>query len=358
MARILLAPFAPRARRAWALLLPAMVVIAVAGCGGHRRSSLRPVYLRPSAGCPTGNCGGTTIAPSSSSTSSSALTPVPGPSVTSEPSLVEPGNPAGSSVSEAAPMTSSPPVAPAAPRAERLPSLAPSLQGPIDEPGLEPAGGTQEKVPSATPAPKDSGASGGVGSIVPGTSLKSTNSRRNASGRLRQASLTDRLTPYVNEPADLFAPPKADRPWKYVVLHHSASPAGGYDSIDREHRERHGWQGCGYHFVIGNGTETPDGRIEVARRWSDQKHGVHCRDGKHPDVNEYGIGICLVGDLEKTPPTARQIAAAQALVAYLRDRYQIAADHSETHSHLAASPTTCPGRLFPTRQILGNPGLA
>ena len=56
-------------------------------------------------------------------------------------------------------------------------------------------------------------------------------------------------------------------------------------------------------------------------------------------VNEYGIGICLVGDLENTPPTKRQIAAAQALVAYLKDRYAIATDHTETHSHLAASPT-------------------
>ncbi len=89
------------------------------------------------------------------------------------------------------------------------------------------------------------------------------------------------------------------------------------------------------------------------RRWTDQKHGVHCRDGKNSDVNEYGIGICLVGDLEKSPPTAKQIAAARALVAYLSARYQIADDHTETHAHLAASPTSCPGRLFPTQAILG-----
>ena len=67
----------------------------------------------------------------------------------------------------------------------------------------------------------------------------------------------------------------------------------------------------------------------------------NCRDGKSPDVNEYGIGICLVGDLERSPPTARQVAAARALVAYLRDRYQIPADHTETHAHLAAAPTSC-----------------
>jgi N-acetyl-anhydromuramyl-L-alanine amidase AmpD len=175
---------------------------------------------------------------------------------------------------------------------------------------------------------------------------------------VRQASLTDRLRPFVNDPNDLFQPPKADRPWKYVVLHHSANPTGSYDSIDREHRDRLGWAGCGYHFVIGNGTESPDGQIEVSQRWLNQKHGVHCRDGKNPDINEYGIGICLVGDLEKAPPTAKQIAAARALVAYLSDRYQVAPDHAETHAHLAATPTSCPGRLFPAQAILGSRGLA
>jgi N-acetyl-anhydromuramyl-L-alanine amidase AmpD len=159
--------------------------------------------------------------------------------------------------------------------------------------------------------------------------------------------------PYTNNPDDLFSPPKADRPWKYVVLHHSATPTGSYDAIDREHRKRLGWDGCGYHFVIGNGTGSPDGQIEVAQRWASQKHGIHCRNGKNPDVSEYGIGICLVGDLDDQPPTPRQIAATKALVAYLGQRYTIPADHIDTHAHLANSPTACPGKHFPTREILG-----
>jgi N-acetyl-anhydromuramyl-L-alanine amidase AmpD len=115
-----------------------------------------------------------------------------------------------------------------------------------------------------------------------------------------------------------------------------------------------GWNGCGYHFVIGNGTGSPDGQIQVARRWSDQKNGVHCRNGKNADVNEYGIGICLVGDLDSEPPTAKQIASARALIAYLSERYQVPSDHVETHAHLAASPTKCPGKLFPTNEILSS----
>ena len=110
--------------------------------------------------------------------------------------------------------------------------------------------------------------------------------------------------------------------------------------------------------MIGNGSESPDGQIEVARRWSNQKHGLHCRDGKNPDLNEYGIGICLIGNLDNAPPTPRQVAAAKALVAYLADRYQVQADHSGTHAELAESPTACPGKLFPVEQVFGSKHLA
>jgi hypothetical protein len=340
MAEFRLAPTVVRARRTAALML-SVLLVAAAGCGEHhRRTSMRPIFVRPSAGCPTGNCGGV-VAPAA---------PVAAP--TTEPALVEPGSAAGASVGGPAPLSNAP--APlGAPRAASpaAPGSGPSLQGPVpEEPSLEPAP-AEERRPSAAPAPKDQG----TGTTAPGTSLKSSSGRRTASGRVRQASLSERLAPFVNDPADLFSPPKADRPWKYVVLHHSATDSGGYDSIDRAHRDRLGWQGCGYHFVIGNGTESPDGRIEVARRWTEQRNGVHCRDGKEPDVNEYGIGICLVGDLEKSPPTPRQVAAAQALVAYLRDRYQIPADHTATHAHLAAAPTSCPGRMFPAQAILASP---
>src|SRR5436309_1783484 len=86
--------------------------------------------------------------------------------------------------------------------------------------------------------------------VTPAPALRKTlrSGRRFPLGRLRQASLQDELRPYVDNPDDLFSPPKADRPWKYVVLHHSASPTGGYDAIDREHRKVLGWSGCGYHF--------------------------------------------------------------------------------------------------------------
>ncbi len=131
------------------------------------------------------------------------------------------------------------------------------------------------------------------------------------------------------------------------MLHHSASSGGNYDEIDREHRKLLGFDGCGYHFVIGNGNGSGDGVIEVARRWDNQKQGVHCRNARTHDVDEYGIGICLIGDLDQQPPTPRQVAATQALVAYLSRRYEIEPARVTTHAHLAATPTVCPGKFFP-----------
>lgn len=346
MAHRLLAPIVVRPRRLVVLILPALVLSLSLGCSG-RRQSMRPVYLTPAPAarpCPGGDCGGgsSVVVPESSSSPSATRI---------DPSVVESGT------TSSGPAIEAPQSRPSATIDTPPPVTGPAVPGMSDEPGLEPA--PPESSSKVAPVPKNSGSGGNVkpGSISPGASLKSTGNPRTSTGRVRQASLGD-VRSFVDDPESLFQPPKADKPWKYVVLHHSASKTGGYDSIDREHRERLGWQGCGYHFVIGNGTESPDGKIEISQRWLNQKNGVHCRDGKNPEVNEYGIGICLVGDLEKAPPTPKQIEAARALVAYLSARYKIAPDHTETHAHLAASPTSCPGRLFPTQAILGTKGLA
>src|SRR5262249_7092744 len=172
--------------------------------------------------------------------------------------------------------------------------------------------------------------------------------------RVRSTSLSERLKPYLDESSanELIYPTKADRPWRYIVLHHSAAASGSYDQIDAEHRKILGLDGCGYHFVIGNGNGSPDGQIEVAQRWTNQKQGVHCRNARTNDVEEYGIGICAVGDFDKEPPTPRQISAAKALIAHLSTRYEIAQSRVQTHARLAATKTVCPGSHFPDEEIL------
>ncbi len=322
-----------RPRLFWSLAL-GMTVLSV-GCSSHR-AAMRPVYMAPAP---------VPVAPCPTATPSTVVVPSAPVAV---PSTVETFGPAAEVPAAASPSGGSGSGA----GAGRGPTLIRPRSAPTAEPGepfLKPIDPDSSSVPEKTSIRPKSGSSS---SPPPSARLDGGPGRYSASLTRPRSTLRASVEPYVKDPDDLFTPPKADRPWKYIVLHHSAGETGGYDSIDREHRKRLGFDGCGYHFVIGNGSESPDGVIEVSQRWRDQKHGVHCRDGKNPDVNEYGIGICLVGDLEKSEPTPRQIAAARSLVAYLEARYNIPASRTETHAHLAASPTSCPGKLFPAEAIL------
>jgi len=136
--------------------------------------------------------------------------------------------------------------------------------------------------------------------------------------------------------------------WTTIVVHHSATPTGSARSFDKSHRDK-GWDELGYHFVIGNGTSTGDGVIEVGTRWYAQKHGAHC---KTPDnyFNEHGIGICLVGDFTKSRPTPRQMASLQRLVAFLCDQCRIPEARVTTHG-MVTHKTQCPGRNFPLMSL-------
>ena len=318
MAPTKLAPSAVRTSRVALFLAPALIFATVAGCS-HRRSSMRPVYRTPVVGAPT------------------IVTPaVPGGTITTEPEGGEPilaPIPSTSNSEGVIRAGGSPPVPP-----EPEPSLN---DGKSAAPGSS----------------SNSNAPGGIELTRP-SAYRSTGRKASVPSRSPRVSLREAVTPFVPEPDDLFQPPKADRPWKYVVVHHSANPSGGLDQIDRDHRKILGFEGCGYHFVIGNGTDSPDGRIEVASRWTNQKNGVHCRNGKNPDVNEYGIGICLVGNFDQSGPTPKQVASAKALVAYLGNRYQIPSDHMGSHDEFADGPTACPGKNFPSEAIFGSKHMA
>jgi hypothetical protein len=352
-----LAPIALRARRAMRIAPAVAALVAAGGCH-HNRQSLRPVYTAPSTvSAPCTNCG---------SASSAVVSPAPIGStsrpLSSEPTIDEPA-PSGSTESTV-PSLGSPAGSARSSQREALPEPAPKATiG--SEPDLDmlPA---QSVKPRASRTPSSSSSTGGRPPLQgPGSPSPAASSRNptdevrttSANGRVRQASARERLRSFLGESGsdELLYPNKADRPWKYVVLHHSASPSGSYDQIDAEHRKVLGYDGCGYHFVIGNGTGSEDGQIEVAQRWVNQKHGVHCRNAKNSEIDEYGIGICFVGDLDKEPPTPRQVAAARALVAYLRSRYAIDPTRVETHAHLAATPTVCPGKFFPTATFAAAP---
>ncbi len=132
--------------------------------------------------------------------------------------------------------------------------------------------------------------------------------------------------------------------WQCIVIHHSATDSGNAAAFDRAHRNR-GWDELGYHFVIGNGTGTPDGAVEVGSRWIKQKHGAHCKTPGN-FYNSHGVGICLVGNFEHHQPTTAQMASLEALIGFLEEQCDI--PPGRVHGHGAVTgKTACPGRRFP-----------
>jgi len=139
-----------------------------------------------------------------------------------------------------------------------------------------------------------------------------------------------------------WAPRGPARPWKYIVIHHSATPVGGARRIDGWHRDK-GWDELGYHFVVGNGTDTADGQIEVGGRWGKQKWGAHAKTADNR-YNDYGIGICIVGNFDLRRPSPQQTRQAAKLVAYLMKTYRIPA--ANVIGHRDTKPTECPGKYM------------
>src|SRR5215218_8851342 len=120
-------------------------------------------------------------------------------------------------------------------------------------------------------------------------------------------------------------PQVAANNWNWIVVHHSATAVGGAGRFDKMHRTVQHWDELGYHFVIGNGSDTRDGLIEVGSRWPKQKWGAHA---KTPDnqFNERGIGICLVGNFDEARPSEAQMRSLAKLIAFLQKTYRIPTD--------------------------------
>jgi LysM repeat protein len=129
--------------------------------------------------------------------------------------------------------------------------------------------------------------------------------------------------------------------WRYITVHHSATFEGNAESFDRDHRHRR-MGGLFYHFVIGNGTLSGNGEIEVGWRWRKQEQ-----------VNRpFDIQICLVGDFNKQEISSAQFESLVKLIGALRKQYNIPLSHIRKHKDIEGKITECPGDNFPFYKLL------
>ena len=146
-------------------------------------------------------------------------------------------------------------------------------------------------------------------------------------------------------------PTKNERKWTAIILHHSGGANGNAAIFDKWHKEGMKWSGVGYDFVIGNGTNSGDGQVEVTYRWNNQQTGAHCRTPNNW-ANKKAIGICLVGDFNKKMPSWAQMQSVLKLVRFLQKRYGISKTRIYSHRFVpGANPTDCPGKKFPMNRL-------
>lgn len=161
--------------------------------------------------------------------------------------------------------------------------------------------------------------------------------------------------PHYSIDADAILPPGRIRPgrWRSIVVHHSAGATDTPQTMDRFHRTVRNWEnGLGYHFVIGNGVNTVDGRVYPGPRWYRQLTGAHCKTAAgnffgawRPAnyFNDSGIGICLIGHFDQARPTAKQLQTLEELLRLMCQELGIPPANIYTHGQVTGR-TECPGQ--------------
>lgn len=129
--------------------------------------------------------------------------------------------------------------------------------------------------------------------------------------------------------------------WQTITVHHSATKKGSAKLFHRDHMRRH-MGGLFYHFVIGNGSYTKDGEIEVGWRWKKQVKANR----------PYDIQICMVGDFSKDQLSAAQFESLTYLVRTLKDQYAVPNSRIRRHCDVPGKHTECPGQYFPFDEMI------
>lgn len=89
-----------------------------------------------------------------------------------------------------------------------------------------------------------------------------------------------------------------------------------------------------------------DGKVEVGSRWRKQKWGAHTKTPNN-EYNNFGIGVCLVGNFMNRMPSQKQLDSTRELVKYLMITYDIPPQNVIAHKDAPIiKPTECCGRVF------------
>lgn len=130
-----------------------------------------------------------------------------------------------------------------------------------------------------------------------------------------------------------------------IVIHHSLTvdsvKLSNFGAIRRYHVQSKNFDDIGYHFVI----ELLGGEPVKRTGRSIEMMGAHTLGG-HNNM----IGICIVGNFDKTVPPVKILAKTVWLVVDLLLTYDLGLD--DVHRHGDLDERDCPGLRFPWDQFM------
>jgi hypothetical protein len=137
--------------------------------------------------------------------------------------------------------------------------------------------------------------------------------------------------------------------WKSIYIHHSRTSGGSAVSVASGSEQ----QGCGDHFVIGNGSGGAlDGEIQFTARWNLQQPADPAPG--YTEVEPTCVSVCVVGDFDKTAPSPMQLRRLEHLVQSLQEHFRV--PRAQVWVFDQPDSPAGAGRYFPTgafeRQLL------
>lgn len=123
-----------------------------------------------------------------------------------------------------------------------------------------------------------------------------------------------------------------------IILHHSATDDSGtvsWGAIRRFHTVECSWGAIGYHYgieLIGDYYEVLVGRLPY-------ENGAHTKD-----QNSQSLGVCFVGNFDKSMVPQAQWERGLWLCRYLINQFPI--KPTEIYGHRSFANKTCPGVNF------------
>ncbi len=147
----------------------------------------------------------------------------------------------------------------------------------------------------------------------------------------------------LNEAYRIIGPRYPTSHWRTITVHHSGTLQGSARNFDRDHKRRK-MGGLFYHFVIGNGTASGDGRVEVGYRWQRQIKA------NRPD----DVQICLVGNFDIQNVSEAQFNTLVHMIQAIQAEYNIPTRNIRQHCDIPGKHTDCPGKKFPFGRLIAS----